>query len=242
MAKVLTIRRGIVHVWPIPLSDPALVASLGTLLSGAERGRADRLPCEAQRRAFVIAHGRTREVLAGYLGARPERLDFATGEHGKPRVRSGEKEPEIEFNLSHSGEIALVAVAQSQAVGIDIQKWNENLEYLAISQRFFSSSEHDNIAAANGNASLPHKFYSCWTRKEAYIKATGYGISRGLGHFDVAVAPAPAVLREDRLDPDAPNRWRLEDLGVPSGYSAALAVEGPLDLVVVQDPDVTNVV
>lgn len=188
----------------------------------------------------MIAHGRTRQILARYLEVPPEGLEFTIGTNGKPRLPSGENHREIEFSLSHSGEFAVVAVTQGQAVGVDIEKRDDKVDCLALAQRFFSLSERDDIACEGQSTSLSRRFYSCWTRKEAYVKATGHGMSRGLDHFDVTVAPRPAALRADRLDPDAPNRWRIGDLVVPSGYSGAIAVEGPLDLVVAQDPGGTR--
>jgi len=136
----------------------------------------------------------------------------------------------VEFNLSHSDDLALVAVARAHQLGVDLERWSEGVEHLELAERFFSPAERDALRAlAHAPDLVEAGFFAAWTRKEAYLKATGHGISRGLHHFDVTLAPGePAQLLADRLDPEATARWSLIALEPAPGFSAALVVASPL--------------
>ena len=218
-----------VHVWRVPLDDDARAESYWSLLSEEERRRAARFVRDVHRRRFVAAHGALRSILAAYVDAEPAALDFVSGEHGKPALRDVTGRPSVEFNLSHSDDLALVAVARARAVGVDLERWSE-VEHLELAERFFSPGERDALRAL---AHAPHLveagFFAAWTRKEAYLKATGQGITRGLHHFDVALTPGePARLLADRLDDQATARWAMFALDAAPGYSAALVVASPV--------------
>ena len=218
-----------VHVWRVPLDDETRVESYWALLDDEERRRATRFVRDVHRRRFIAAHGALRTILAGYLDARPTALAFVNGEHGKPALRDVTGRPPVEFNLSHSDDLALVAVARAHPVGVDLERWSE-VEHLELAERFFSPGERDALRAL---AHAPHLveagFFAAWTRKEAYLKATGQGITRGLHHFDVALAPGePARLLADRLDDQATARWAMFALDPAPGYSAALVVASPV--------------
>ena len=220
-----------VHVWRVALDDETRVESSWSLLPAAERVRAERLQGASLRRRFVIAHGALRGVLAGYLDAEPSELVFDVGAHGKPSLggevgaRSG-----VEFNLSHSEDVALIAVARGRPVGVDVQRWSEDVEHLRLAERFFSLTERDALRGLSHAPELMMAgFFAAWTRKEAYVKATGHGIARGLHHFDVSLAPGErARLLADRLDSEAVARWAIEPLDPAPGYSGALVVPSPL--------------
>ena len=218
-----------VHVWRVPLDDDARAESYWSLLSEEERRRAARFVRDVHRRRFVAAHGALRSILAAYVDAEPAALDFVSGEHGKPALHEVTGGAAVEFNLSHSDDLALVAVARARAVGVDLERWSE-VEHLELAERFFSPGERDALRAL---AHAPHLveagFFAAWTRKEAYLKATGQGITRGLHHFDVALTPGePARLLADRLDDDATARWSMIALEPAPGYSAALVVASPI--------------
>lgn len=147
------------------------------------------------------------------------------------RSAAHESTAPLHFNLSHSGDLALIAVSQHSAVGVDVERWRDNVEHLEIAERFFSPYERDALRALSGNGDDSERmlrgFFSTWSRKEAYLKATGHGISRGLHHFDVTLERAdalalPTELLADRLDPDAVARWHLSHVAIDPGYSAAL--------------------
>ena len=223
----------VAHVWRVRLDDTSRVAAYLPTLSLEERTRADRFFREVHRRRYVIAHGALRRILADYLDAEPLTLGFVTGEHGKPALApiAGAEPAGVEFNLSHSGDLALVAVTRTTPVGVDVEQWDEGVECLELAERFFSPHERRALRAL---ADAPHHviagFFAAWTRKEAYLKATGHGIVRGLHHFDVTLAPGePARLVADRLDRDAAERWTMAELAPAEGYSAALVVASPLE-------------
>ena len=218
-----------VHVWRVPLDDEARVESYWSLLSDEERKRATRFVRDVHRRRFIAAHGALRIILAGYVDAAPAALRFVSGEHGKPALRDPAGHPPVEFNLSHSEDLALVAVARARPVGVDLERWSE-VEHLEVAERFFSPRERRALRAlAHAPQLVEAGFFAAWTRKEAYLKATGHGITRGLHHFDVALAPGePARLLADRLDDQATARWAMFALDPAPGYSAALVVASPV--------------
>jgi 4'-phosphopantetheinyl transferase len=170
-------------------------------------------------------------VLARYLVSDTSAITYGVGGHGKPALaaRDGVRE-HVEFNLSHSEDIALIAVARGQPVGVDVQHWSDSVEHLRLAERLFSPHECDALRALTHEAEqVAGAFFAAWTRKEAYVKATGYGIARGLHHFDVTVAPGEhARLLADRLDPDAPTRWSMTALEPAPRYSAAVVAASPL--------------
>lgn len=221
----LILEPGWVHVFRLRLDLP--VGALAGLLSADERERAARYRFERDQIHFTCARGQLRQVLANYLQIDPREVQFCTNPHGKPALtgHSALHLPQLEFNLSHSGERGLLAVCETMAVGIDIELKRENLERDNIAQRFFAPAE---VAALNA---LPAEqqfeaFFACWTRKEAYMKARGRGLSIPLESFEVSLAPdQPARLL--KRDPEAPNRpYTLLALNPGPGYAAAVAVEG----------------
>jgi len=229
-----TLRPGVVHVWQVQLGTSLRNDALWSTLSAEERERAGQLVHPAQQRRFVAAHAGARRIIGHHLDVAPATIEFEQGERGKPRVRKPRSPENIEFSLSHSGELAVVGITRGAALGVDVEWHGRPLKYRAIAERFFSTAEREVFRRIPEESGLlAEYFFACWTRKEAYLKATGQGIARGLRHFDVTVEPkALPRLTADRLDPGAVNRWALSDITVPSGYSAALAVEIPLESVV----------
>ena len=218
------------HVWRIQMDVAHDVDLLRSLLPSEEQARADRFVSALHTRRFIVAYGVMRQILAGYLGASATELRFGVGDHGKPFLEwPTYNAPPIEFNLSHSGSVALLAIARGRAVGVDVEEWDDRVRHLAVSERFFSPAERDALRTLDADGRVIDGFFTAWSRKEAYLKATGRGITRGLHHFDVSLHPdAPAVLVADRLDVDAPSRWTMRALAPRRGYSAAVVVESPL--------------
>lgn len=211
-----------VHVWRVALDAPAgVVAALARTLSDDERGRAARFHFERDRVAFTVARGALRALAGRYLGEPPARLAFGYRERGKPYLTAPGP---LQFNVSHSGQRALVCFARDREVGVDIEARRELSDLLAIARTAFSPAEYAALCRMPPGAH-PEAFFTCWSRKEAVIKATGEGVAQ-LAAFDVNLAPGePArLLRFDGEPPDAP-RWSLHDLPEIPGYAAALAVE-----------------
>ncbi|MCA1621650.1 MAG: 4'-phosphopantetheinyl transferase superfamily protein [Acidobacteria bacterium] len=216
-----------VHVWRAPLvQGPAALGALAETLSPDEWRRAERFHFRRDRESFVAARGALRDILGRYLGVRPELIRFTQNEFGKPALGGAEAGGPLRFNLSHAHETALVAVACGREVGVDVEFVREDCAGLDIAERFFSGGE---VAALRG---LPpgqrtRAFFDCWTRKEAYIKARGEGLSMPLKKFAVSLAPGePAALLWAEDDPLEVSRWSLAELDPGPGYVGALASEG----------------
>ena len=217
-----------VHVWSTQLG--ALAADeprfFGTL-DARERERASRFRFARDRSAYVISHGVLRELLARYAGRAPELLEFGIGAWGKPYLLepSGRRST-FAFSLSHSADYALVALARNRAVGVDVERWHLDSDVDAIAETCFSSAERTELRSLAPSL-RDAGFHAGWTRKEAYVKALGVGIRAGLDHFDVALGPQPATLLiDDRRRKSNVSRWRLIDVPMVKGYSAALCAEG----------------
>jgi 4'-phosphopantetheinyl transferase len=203
------------------------------VLSEDERARAQRFHFEIHRRMFVAAHAATRRILAEYAGVAPHSLVFESGEFGKPSLVNSD----LEFNLSHSGDLALLAVSCGGAVGVDVEKWNHEIEHIQLAEHFFSEAERSALRGlAHASQHVVAGFFAAWSRKEAYIKASGHGITRGLDTFDVSLVPGEvARLMADQLDDVATERWVMRDLPAGEGYSAALVATAPVDEVLLFD-------
>ena len=213
-----------IHLWLFRLdAGGAALERLRESLDERERTRAARFRFPVHRGRFVVGRGTLRSILGLYLGVPADRVKLTTGPQGKPRLAGG---PALEFNISHSEDRALLAVASGRCVGVDIERIDASRATEDIARRFFSPEE---IAALDG---IPRRdrtraFFRCWTRKEAYLKALGDGLSLPLDGFAVSVdRPAsPRLLRSDR-GPAEVSRWRFADPRPIPGYAAALAAEG----------------
>ncbi len=216
-----------VQVWTVPLDrPPATVARLSRILSEGEAERGDRCRFEHDRRRFIVAHGALRLILAGCLDVPPETLRLRPGRHGKPRLAGSS---ELRFNLSHSGELALVAVTWHREVGVDVDRLRPDLPVEPFAERFFPASDARFVAAATGPTERAERFLRLWTRKEAVVKAAGARLAQGLGLTVLTDADAGADIDAGVVrDPSGqiPGAWSVCDLPVPDGWLAALAVAG----------------
>jgi len=216
---------GQVHVWRADLSMAAQAAdNLGAVLSDDERARAARYLRREDRSRFIAARAILRQILAHYTKVSPESLSFVYGEHGKPALAEGLGDEGVEFNMSHSGEMALYAAARRCRVGVDIESPRPSVNYMRIAERFFSIEEYEELVALPAEDQYS-AFYRCWTRKEAYVKARGDGIAAGLDTFSASLEEGPKLLRSDDGS-DEIDRWRFLALQPGDQYVAALCVAG----------------
>ena len=216
-----------VHVWRCWLEQSdGPIEQLREVLSPEERVRADRPYQERGRRHAVVARGFLRRVLAGYLGVAPATLSFIYGEKGKPSFAWGGEHGDVHFNLSHSGDVAVLGVARGRELGADVERLRAIADHADIASRFFSPAENAELVARWSGDPI-RGFFTCWTRKEAYIKATGLGLSQPLDGFDVTIAPGdpPRLLRVERDDAET-ERWTFATFEPAAGYLGAVAAEG----------------
>ena len=228
------VREGEVHVWHGTLEaspDP---------VTPAEESRARRMGSSRRRREFLVARGALRRVLAGALGIDPLVVPIREGAHGKPDlVPRGPGLPPIGFNLSHSGDRFIVALALGLDPGVDVELIRPRRSLDLLARHCFSPAERRAVA---GDPDPMHAFYRVWSRKEAVIKADGRGVSIGLDRFDVSAGEPPALLRArwNGAVPDEAARWSLRSLDAGPGYAAALAVRRPGAAVVIRAGAVPN--
>jgi len=220
----LALVSGDVHVWRVPLAHPpARLATLAATLAPDERHRASRFHFDRDRTAYTAARGALRTLAGGYLGAAPEDLVFAYRAKGKPFLEAARDD--LRFNVSHSGAFALLAFTLGREVGVDVEQRRPLQDLLSLAKLSFSQPEYTTLCGLPLSDQLD-AFFACWSRKEAFIKTTGEGISQ-LGDFEVSLLPGePArLLRVKDVSP-AEHRWSMHDLPAIPGHAAALVVEG----------------
>jgi 4'-phosphopantetheinyl transferase len=225
-AQATALRERAVHVWQGRLDDypQAEVPRLEKVLSDDEEQRAARFHFEKNRNEFILSRGWLRVLLGQYLGVPPAELVFTYSAHGKPGIGVPAMAP-LGFNVSHTDGMVVFAFAWKRKIGIDIEKPREDVDVEELAERFFSSAEKQALHM------LPPEirrgaFFRGWTRKEAYIKAIGEGLSHPLHQFDVSLAPEEThALLGTRPDAKEASRWTVRDVPVEPGYVSALAVE-----------------
>jgi len=223
----LTLADDEVHVWQANLElTPAQVQHLRGVLAADELARGDRFHFEKDRQHFIAGRGMLRTILGRYLSVAPDHLRFYYNRYGKPFLAAESDHQRLNFNLSHSAGLALYAVTRNREIGIDLERIRANFEYEALAERFFSPREVAVLRTIPAEMKL-EAFFNCWTRKEAYIKAHGKGLSLPLDSFDVSLAPGePVTLLATRDEPQEASLWTLAALMPGRGYVAGLAVRG----------------
>jgi 4'-phosphopantetheinyl transferase len=221
---------GVVHLWRASLrATGAALPELLALLSGEERTRAARFRSDVHRGRYIVGRAVQRRVLGRYLAIPPELVVYRLGPHGKPELDPAVHPGSTRFNVSNSEDDLLLALTLGAEIGVDLEALRPVSERDAIAARFFSVPEQA-VYRSIPEAQREVAFYTCWTRKEAWIKALGDGLTLPLGHFDVTLRPGePARLLATRGDPGAAARWTLREVDVGAGWLAALAVEGRLE-------------
>lgn len=212
-----------VHVWSAPLDDArAPWSNWMSVLAGDERARAERFRLDDARRRFVAARAALRKLLGQYLRMPPDEVAFGYDANGKPRLRHSASPSDLQFNLAHSGELALVAVTRGCEVGVDVERLRDVNHWQEIAERFFHHQELDEIIASPPAEQLA-AFMRCWTGKEAVLKALGAGVTRPLDFFVGSSVPQDGIWVEvpDKLS-NTTRCW-LEQLSPGSDYVGAIA-------------------
>jgi 4'-phosphopantetheinyl transferase len=225
--KDLKLESNEIHVWRVFLAQTvSCLQSLQQTLSTDERTKAERFYFQKDRSQFIVSRGALRAILSRYLDLDPSTLRFGYNPYGKPSLIAEQGGDTLRFNLSHSHGLALIAITKNRNIGIDLESIRTDFPYQQIAESFFSPLE--NAVLRSLPLHLQHKaFFTCWTRKEAYIKAVGKGLSIPLDRFDVTLAPGePAALLNFQENPQEVSRWSLIELIPGSDLVATLAVEG----------------
>jgi 4'-phosphopantetheinyl transferase len=215
-----------IHVWRINLNPPAAeVARHQTALSTAERERAARFRFPQDQRRFAVRRAFLRRLLAACLGVSPQAVQLESGPHGKPFVAGQAEAGGLRFSCSHSADLALVALARGIELGVDVEQHRDLNDAGDLAGAFFSTREIRELAALPPALKLAG-FFNCWTRKEAFVKATGLGLSSPLNRFSVSLTPdKPAAITDVADDPDAIEKWSILSLNAGPNCSAALVFE-----------------
>lgn len=215
-----------IHVWWATLRVSELCFNrLRASLMPDEIARAGRFRFPEHRARFVVAHGALRDILSRYLGVPAAQLAFSTNPYGKPALAVPEH-AWLQFNLSHSGDMVLFAVTRDRPIGIDVEQIIPPDNFPRLVEQFFSENEYRAFCALP-EGKRAAAFFAGWTRKEAYVKALGVGVTLPLNQFDITMDPdEPARLLADRRYPHHVEAWSLLSFTPAPGYIAALAVEG----------------
>jgi 4'-phosphopantetheinyl transferase len=216
----------VAHVWMVQVSDARFRSEqLGLLLSGPELRRADRFHHDADRRRYIVSHAMLRCVLGEYLDLPPNQVRIATGPHGKPFVEAAREAGGLQFSLSHSGDLVLLAVSGGGAVGVDVEAVRILRDRGAMAAEALTPSELQQLER------LPHGvqdefFLRWWTAKEAFLKAIGVGLTCPLRQVELTLG-ARHDLRLSRVPDGDANAWTLQAWAPMHGYVAALVLSQP---------------
>jgi len=228
------LHRADVHIWSASLVQPDLqLRSFYDTLSPDELERAGRFHFQRDRQSFVAARGILREILAAYLGVESGSVAVTYGRHGKPALAERHAKSDVCFNLSHSADVVAVALARGRTVGVDIERVKPFAEVADVPPSIFSDRE---LAEFRTLTPLQQQssFFEAWTRKEAFVKATGLGFSTSVKEVEVTCGPSlPVRLVSLHGDSDSAAHWTLRDVPLATGFKAAVATPGPVRHVVV---------
>jgi len=208
-----------VDLWLVTLRpDEPLEAGELASLSVDERERHGRFHFARDARAFARRRAALRRLVAGRVGVEAGDVQFRCSERGRPSVAA----PGPELNTSHSEGLALIAMSEGRRVGVDLERLRPVPGAASVARHYFAPQEEEALAAVSPGG-RSEAFLRCWTRKEAYIKAVGDGLSMPLASFEVSVTGGRSLLV--RPNPDDRRAWRLRDLPLPAGWVGALCVE-----------------
>jgi len=215
-----------VDIWRISTQlDGRQLAHFESVLSARQRERAARLKVDDKRTQYIIAQGLTRRILGRATAVPAEAIEFTRGPKGKPYLGNASAEADIQFNMTHTSHMALIAVTRQREIGIDIERIRQNLAWEKLARRYFSAREQEAFCAQPPDTRL-RAFFVCWTRKEAILKAIGTGLSGGLGSFDVSVDPdSPPRLLGNRWNGRFHGDWSMVHLEPGESYVGTLVTE-----------------
>jgi len=204
-------------------ASAGIIAALWQLLSRDEQERAEKFRFSEHRQHYIVARGNLRRLLAERLRIAPRAVEFVENNYGRPKLAPVHGSADLDFNLSHSGALALYAFTSGRAVGVDVELIREIPDIDDLAERFFSPTEIASLKAFPV-AQRSSAFLACWTRKEAFIKALGQGLSCPLDAFDVTIDPdAPARITRIKASIERVANWTMQAFAPSPCYIAAVA-------------------
>lgn len=225
----LTLNDAEAHIWRVDLDlDEYFRSSLLKLLSPDENDRARKFRFVKDSRNFIVVRGILRSLISNYLEINPAEISFQYSKFGKPSIADNNS---LQFNISHSQSMALFGFTKKFNIGVDVEFVNPNIEVRDIAAKFFSRNEILNLFALPAEQQTLG-FFNCWTRKEAFIKAVGEGLSFPLDQFEVSLEPdKPAKLLATDWDPKAVSKFSMYSLAAGVDYVGSLVIEGLVERV-----------
>ena len=216
-----------IDVWRVPVEVEAMPEEEWRgILAADEVARASRFHFDRDRNRYRRGRTALRILLGRYLEVPAAEIRFQYESHGKPEIAHPHNARELRFNSSDSGGLVLIAVTAGTVVGVNVERLRPMPDLVNIATRFFSAREVQDLLAFS-EEKRPEAFFACWTRKEAFLKAMGVGLSYPLSAFSVSVNPdGPAKMLELGEDKSAAGKWSLQDLQPGEGFRASLAWEG----------------
>lgn len=215
---------GHVHIWLISFEKLASkYDDFYSMLSSDEIERAHQFHFAKDRNSFVITRGALKTLISRYLSIKLDQISFQYNKYGKPALLI--EDCDFEFNVSHSGDYGLIAIGRNNALGVDIEEIKKDMDLMEMAQQIFSDSEYQQLIQLPETERF-QAFFSGWTRKEAYIKGDGKGLSIPLKSFNVSlVHTEQPILLATNHDAQASNHWSIYDINTPENYAGALAIK-----------------
>lgn len=216
---------GEIHIWLNFLNlHQAKLKHLYPLLSAAEKARSEEFSHFRARKNYIASHGFLHSVLAYYLDCPASEIEFTQEEKGKPFILPELNPQQIQFNLSHSQNLAILAVCREHAVGIDIECSQRDSDWSGIARRFFTPNEQQALFALP-EAQQKNAFYQLWTRKEAHMKVTGLGLGLPPTQFELSVPPEQAAFiglldraAREKFASQHETHFQMLDIPLPPAY------------------------
>jgi 4'-phosphopantetheinyl transferase len=215
-----------IHVWHVSLNQPSFqIEKMSDILSEEEWKRITEYRFNQFRIRYILCRGFLRTILGRYVGINPKVIHFEYGDYGKPVIRGVGGEHRVQFNLAHSGDLAVYAITAKSRIGVDVEYVETFPEMASVATNIFSLREQKAWMA------LPEEmkkfaFYNGWTRKEAYLKGIGIGLQTELNQIEVSIIPGePAKLIQQTDEPDEAHSWSLADIVIDKNYVAAVAYD-----------------
>lgn len=224
----LNLTSGHIDIWRTSLDISTVkVKGYYELLDSEEKTRVNNYKSSKRSNEFIITRGVLRKTIADLFKVPPSSFQFKYTDKDKPFLKTDILGVPLSFNISHSSDHALIAMGFERKLGVDIERIRNNVDFKKLARRFFSKQESEALENYP-DTSIPSAFFSCWSRKEAFVKALGDGISFGLSEFTVSIHPEQSEIKlETHYDPLATDDWCINNIPAGNEYAAAICSNRP---------------